>query len=302
MKPNKATLWLFPRVQPRRDVMWAHLDPGRFERILKYVKKNYTILPLLEILDTKPLNVRKPLAAITFDDGYRDFLEYSLPIMDQLKIPSAIYIVTDCITNNKPTWTFEVDYLFYHTGKLQIVWNFDTQILPLNFRQNKFGSKDELLSFCLKFKQYIKKIPEESRKQIMEDLFNSFDDVTIPDNLMMNWSEINQIIQSGVDVGSHTVKHPPLATLNKAGIDKELQQSRSDFFNYTGTMPKVISYPVGSYNQEVKDAAKLAGYSYGLAVKQKLYNTLADDKFEVPRIELYNEPFWKSWLRMKEYG
>lgn len=301
MKKNKATILLFHRVHPVRDVMWDPMDPKRFENILKFVKKNYTVLPLLEILDTKPAPVKKPLAAITFDDGYKDFIEYSLPIMDRLKIPSSIYIVTDCISKNKPTWTFEVDYLFFNTNKLQIDWTIDTSFLPDDFKKDKFINKQELIAFCLKFKQYIKKIPEEKRRILLQDLLRSFNDVTIPADLMMSWKEVKQIINAGVEVGSHTVTHPPLATLSKADLDKELQESKAEFFNNTGINTRVISYPVGSYNQQVKEASLLAGYDFGLAVNHTIYDVNNRDTFEIPRIELYNEPFWKSWLRIKQY-
>ncbi|MEO6231587.1 MAG: polysaccharide deacetylase family protein [Ferruginibacter sp.] len=298
---DKASILLFHRVHAVRDVMWDPMDPKRFEYVLKFVKKNYTILPLLEILDTNIKSNKKPLAAITFDDGYRDFIEYSMPIMDRLKIPSSMYVVTDCITNDRPTWTFEVDYLFFNTKKLQINWNTDTSILPVEFRKSKFVNKKEMIAFCFQFKQFIKKIPEQNRLDLIEDLFNSFDDVVIPTGLMMNWKEVNEIISAGVEVGSHTVTHPPLATLSEAQMDKELQMSREEFFKNTGVNPRVISYPVGSYNEQVKNAAVKAGYDYGLAVNHKKFNLNTRDKFEIPRIELYNEPFWKSWLRLKRY-
>lgn len=302
MKKTEASILLFHRVHPVRDVMWDPMDPKRFEIILKFIKKNYILLPLLEILKTKSTNTKKPLAAITFDDGYMDFIDYSLPIMDRLKIPASMYIVTGCISENKPPWTFEVDYLFFHTKKLLINWNIDISFMPAALQKNKFVNKKELIAFCLKFKQHLKLIPEQKRKRLIHDLLCSFNDVTIPTGLMMSWNEINQIINHGIEVGSHTATHPPLATLDGDDIQKELEGSRSEFFKYTGTNPKIISYPLGSYNQKVKEASATAGYEYGLAVNYKKYDLLSDDDFEIPRIELYNEPFWKSWLRIKQYA
>jgi hypothetical protein len=45
----------------------------------------------------------------------------------------------------------------------------------------------------------------------------------------------------------------------------------------------------------------LAGYDYGLAVNHATHNTHSGNKFEIPRIELYNEPFWKSLIRIEGY-
>ena len=257
MKKNKVSTLLFHRVHPVRDVMWDPIDPARFEFILRFLKKKYTVLPLLEILDSTPAYTKKPLAAVTFDDGYRDFIDYSVPIMDQLKIPSSMYVVTDCISNDKPTWTFEMDYLFFNTHKLQIDWSFDIGFLPGKFRKNKFANKKELIAFCLEFKQYLKIIAEENRKILTRDLFRSFNDVTIPRGLMMNWNEVNQIINAGIEVGSHTVTHPPLATISKPDLERELQLSKSEYFKYTGKDPRVIAYPVGSCNEQVNTVLNL---------------------------------------------
>lgn len=300
MKKNSATILLFHRVHPVRDPMWDPMDPAKFDRILQFVKKKYTVLPLLEILHQIPAG-KKPVAAVTFDDGYRDFIEYSLPIMENLQIPSSLYVVTDCISKGRPTWTFEVDYLFSHTNRLKIHWSQDMDFLPENLRQDKFVNKQELIKFCLVFKQYIKKVQSEKRNIMIADLFRSFDDVSIPGNLMMTWAEVNQVISAGVEVGSHTVTHSPLATLAPDELDMELQQSRTAYFEHTGAMPQVISYPVGSYNQQVKQAATAAGYQFGLAVNHRRYDADIQDDFEIPRVELYNEPFWKSWMRMKGY-
>ena len=302
MKKNKVSILLFHRVHPVRDVMWDPIDPARFEFILRFLKKNYTVLPLLEILDSTPAYTKKPLAAVTFDDGYRDFIDYSVPIMDQLKIPSSMYVVTDCISNDKPTWTFEMDYLFFNTHKLQIDWSFNIGFLPRRFRKNKFANKKELIAFCLEFKQYIKIIADENRKILIQDLFRSFNDVTVPRGLMMNWNEVNQIINAGIEVGSHTVTHPPLATISKPDLERELQLSKSEHFKYTGRDPRVIAYPVGSCNEHVKKSAALAGYNYGLALNNKIYDPGTADKFEIPRIELYNESFGRTWLRIKQFG
>jgi len=42
----------------------------------------------------------------------------------------------------------------------------------------------------------------------------------------------------------------------------------------------------------------MAGYKFGLAVNQKFYNSVTDDLFAIPRVELYNEPMWKCKLRI----
>jgi hypothetical protein len=66
-----------------------------------------------------------------------------------------------------------------------------------------------------------------------------------------------------------------------------------------GYFPLTISYPVGSYNSTTIEQSQLAGYKIGLAVKQKVYDPFQDSNFEIPRIELYNESWLKTRLRIE---
>jgi peptidoglycan/xylan/chitin deacetylase (PgdA/CDA1 family) len=85
---------------------------------------------------------------------------------------------------------------------------------------------------------------------------------------------------------------------NTKELTYELNHSAQRIKNELGEFPKTISYPNGNYNNKVIDLAKVIGYSYGLAVKQRSFNPKTDNLFEIPRIELYKEPMWKTKLRI----
>ena len=78
----------------------------------------------------------------------------------------------------------------------------------------------------------------------------------------------------------------------------ELNFSAQRIQQELGYFPKTISYPVGSYNETTIKLSKEAGYELGLAVKQSIYNSEKDTLFELPRIELYNESWWKTKMRI----
>ena len=52
---------------------------------------------------------------ILFDDGYKDNLDFAAPILSRYQCPASFYVVTQCIDQNIPTWTYQVDYLFQYT-------------------------------------------------------------------------------------------------------------------------------------------------------------------------------------------
>ena len=295
----KATILLFHRVHPARDILWDPMDPKLFEKLMRFVSEKYEVLPLKELCLNNNRS-KKPLLSITFDDGFKDFTEYALPILDKYNLHSTMYVVTDCVENDLPTWTYILDYLFFHTRKLEISF-FDYGEDCREFALYQWVSKKEQVLYCKKFKQALKKIDSHRRTKIIDFFKSQFDDVDIPSGLMLSWQELKSIDKSKVDIGSHTISHPPLATINdEEELMTEIKNSGEIIKRQLGISPVSISYPVGSYNDKVKMLSSKAGYKIGLAVDQKIYNTTRHDLFAVPRIDLYNDSFLRN--KLKIYG
>lgn len=293
-KQDKAIL-LFHRVLPVRDPLWDPIDPALFADTLKYVNKHFHVVTLDEILFSGETHSSKPFAALTFDDGYRDFIDYAMPVLDEHKLKASMFVVTDCIDKGMPTWTYIMDHIFANSRKME--WkDFDVALLPETFRKTSWQTQEEKLSYCRKFKQHIKWIPANDRDKIIDSLVANFDDAEYPANMMMNWDQLRQIKTAGYEIGSHSVTHPSLATINDLdSIKFEFTESAKRIKEEIGTFPSTFSYPLGGYDERVKQIACETGYKAALAVNYKKYNPAKQDIYEVPRIELYSE----SWLKTK---
>lgn len=295
----KATVLLFHRVNPVRDVLWDPMAPELFEKIMQFVGKRYEVLSLKELCLEKPVTKKPPLA-ITFDDGFRDYIDYALPVLKKHNFHSTMYVVTDCVDQNIPTWTYVMDYLFYHTKKLTLP-QFDYGEECAAFAVFNWQNKEDQISYCRKFKQSLKKVSNSKREAIMQSFMAGFDDVKMPRDLMLTWDELRSFKNEQIDIGSHSVSHPPLATIgDDLELEREIKTSGAIIKEKLGFFPDSISYPVGSYSKRVKDVSENAGYRIGLAVDQKLYNSDKQDLFAVPRIELYNDSFLRN--KIKIYG
>ena len=293
-----SSILTFHRIHPDRDPLWDPIDPLLFRKLLRYVQKNYTVLPLEELCLSAPRTPKRPLA-ITFDDGYRDYIDYALPILDEFKFHSSMYVVTDCVEKGVPTWTYVFDYLFTNTSRLKID-EADYGPFCKNFRVFQWAGKHEQMAYAGRFKQFLKKAPAAVRKIVLQHLAASFTDVEVPQGLMMTWDDLRSLKGANLALGSHTVTHPPLATIeDKTELQNEIAGSRQVMAEKLGEAPLTISYPVGSYNQTVKDLSQAAGYQIGLAVDHILYNNQSRHLFAVPRIELYNDSYFRNVLRIR---
>jgi peptidoglycan/xylan/chitin deacetylase (PgdA/CDA1 family) len=289
--------FLFHRVSDDADRLWPPMSTSLFRSLIAYITRQYHVVNLEEyLLSNERIQTKKRLATILFDDGYKDNIEYALPILEEYKCPASFYVVSDCIDKNIPTWTYITDYLFQHTRAQAL--ELDMEFVPATLRQTQFKSPDDRLNFGSRLKPWMKGLQNKARQQVLARLQSSFHDVQLP-STMMNWNDLRQMQQAGYTVGSHSVTHPLLATV-EADDDLffELKGSADRIQAELGKSPVTISYPIGSYDERVKAYSRQAGYQLGLAVDQRFYDSIADDLFAIPRVELYNEPMWKCRMRI----
>lgn len=288
--------FLFHRVNPVRDKLWDPMDVKLFDKCIHFIKNHYEIV---QIEDFYHLDLNSKLnryATISFDDGYKDNIEFAAPILEKYNVKASFYVVTDCIDKNIPTWTHELKHRFLYTKKNQINLNFD--FLPNEFQKTYFSSQTERVAYVLKLKPILLKISYEQKILILDEVRKSFNDMDLPE-IMMSWDDLKQLQSQGHKIGSHTVTHAMLGTTkNQETINFELKESFNKITKILGKEPETIAYPVGSYNHLVKINAKNIGYKYGLAVTQNIHKPNEHDMFEIPRIELYNESWLKTRLRI----
>ena len=81
------------------------------------------------------------------------------------------------------------------------------------------------------------------------------------DELHMNEQEIKALIDAGMELGSHTYSHNPLAKIEEKYLVWELDTSRYWLKKkFDGYIVRTLAYPNGSYNSTVAAAAKKYGF------------------------------------------
>ena len=101
-----------------------------------------------------------------------------------------------------------------------------------------------------------------------------------------NLDQLKEMRDSGlIDIQSHTVTHPRLATLSNQKIQEELSNSKKYIKVNLNIESTAICYPYGSFNEFTKSMSKELGYNYGLAMDGGVYYTTKHkDIYSIPRI------------------
>jgi peptidoglycan/xylan/chitin deacetylase (PgdA/CDA1 family) len=72
-----------------------NLAPARLDQQLRWLSENAECVPLAEALQRCASDTRrKPVVALTFDDGFANFRQEALPLLERYGIPATLFVVT----------------------------------------------------------------------------------------------------------------------------------------------------------------------------------------------------------------
>lgn len=73
----------------------------------------------------------------------------------------------------------------------------------------------------------------------------------IPVLEIMNWDEVIEMANNGIDFGAHTVNHPNLTKLTYDKAEEEITRSKSILEKRIGKTPHFFAYPYGYFNKNI---------------------------------------------------
>jgi peptidoglycan/xylan/chitin deacetylase (PgdA/CDA1 family) len=100
---------------------------------------------------------------------------------------------------------------------------------------------------------------------------------------LLDWDQIAEIGETGIECGAHSYSHPQLDTLSIASARREVFHSKEVLENRLGRRITSFSYPHGYYSKAVRRLVQEAGYTSACGVKHAMSGT-ADDHFSLARI------------------
>lgn len=96
---------------------------------------------------------------------------------------------------------------------------------------------------------------------------------------LLSEEEVGELARLGLEVGSHSLSHPDLRTLDASALANELGGSKDAIERLTGRPCRTFAYPFGLYDERVTAAVADAGYELALAWQPGPWRRL-----EVPRL------------------
>ncbi len=102
---------------------------------------------------------------------------------------------------------------------------------------------------------------------------------------LMSHKQINELLNSGFEVGSHTLEHLDLTLLNKKNKIKQIIESKNKLENFFNINVKSFSFPYGHYDNEIINLLS-DDYQFAVTTKPSIFDSNKFKYLEMPRVSI----------------
>ena len=291
---NKAVILAYHRVLKNSDAMHGGIiNSYAFDKQMEVLSKLFNVIKLSEVSGYIRNNSLPDYSVcITFDDGYADNFEVALPILKKWNLPATFFIATGFLDGG----------IMWNDSITESIRTFPGKRLDL--RSSGLGVYDISDSSRYKISREIvlsvKYFPYDKRQKLVSTLIKK-SGIDVPNNIMMSSEQVKGLVDSGMDVGAHTINHPILSKIPLEDASNEIVESKKILAHLTNTEVDLFAYPNGrpesDYTQEHVNIIQQQGFKAAVSTN---WNTVtsASNLFELPRMGYLDSNQYKFYYHM----
>ena len=231
-------------VPPRAGSFQPHegmnVTPEQFEAHLAHLARHFDVLPL-DALVARWLDGGdrpRPAVAITFDDAYRNNLEFAVPLLERYSCPATIFVAVGYIDTGRPFWWESIEHW---------VRDCDRRV-ELDGEPFDLHALDEKHRLFEALRLRLTSAAPASCDALLasaRELLGARGDAP---TTTMSWREIEALAErGGVTFGPHTVNHAAVSRLSDAELEQELAGSQQELARHVRAPSAIFAYPYGRY-------------------------------------------------------
>lgn len=266
---------------------WTVVRRCDFLRQIDYLARHFRIVSLGEALaaiqgDDGNGTQRRPMAVITFDDGYAGNHRHLLPIVESRQVPVTVFIATEAVETQRLYW---YDRLI---NGLQGGRPIDLDLSDLRsatYRINRVAGAENWREIQ-RLLSDLKRLEPARRAAVVEDILATLPagDGDRPAVRPLTIPELRELAVSPlVTIGAHSHCHNILTQLPDPSVRDSLETCKRRLEEWTGRPPHYFAYPNGSYDARVCGLVEEAGFKCALTTQSRPWKR-GDSLLTIPRI------------------
>lgn len=272
---------MYHEVAPRNSPVFRHLGvlcttPEGFKRQVDWLSQHFEIISMDEAVRRLQDGSAGESRAVvlTSDDGWIGFHQHATAFLHQRKLPATVYVITGTLHGQLP-WYVRWRLLLRRNGH---ILEFLAHELG---RFEPFPSTDEAMQALRGLD--VARI-EQLWEMVVEQL--SVDVSKLPQGWFIGEGEVREMVEWGVTVGAHTVRHPMLTHELEQNARWEIAECRRHLQELCGNEVVHFAYPAGDYNGKVVQMVREAGYSSAVTTDYG-WNASGADQYRLRRIDIH---------------
>ena len=277
---------MYHRVAPTEDDLWGIcVEPDRFAEQIAALKRVRQVVTLDEILAWRSgaRGADRPLAAVTFDDGYHDAFSTALPILERLDCAATVYVATGLVGTDKAFWWDELVRLVMAAPPASPPLQLLVGHAPLTWAvADDRGGRQRV---CRQVRRRLRDLEPAHIDAQMDAIcvWSGGRRGARAEDRAMSGEEVRKLSQSLVTIGGHTVRHPSLPSLSPAAQSAEIAESRRACEAWTGRPIEHFAYPFGHYDRASLRGVREAGFRSACATTPGVVRPWTDP-LRLPRL------------------
>jgi peptidoglycan/xylan/chitin deacetylase (PgdA/CDA1 family) len=263
---------------------------GMLERHLDWIAMRFHVVRLDELRTRAECGrERRPLAAITFDDGYRDVYEHAFPLLMRKGLPATVFVTTSHV--GTPA-VHPHDKLYLLLARAALRWrSFSDELLRV-LRSLGLPLAPTTLTAAARsagaaLRTLLTMLPQRDVHRVIEAL-EAQQGLSGPTPIgfrSMTWDMLRDLSRCGIAIGSHTKTHTLLTNEDRARAADEISDSARALGDGLQQPPTAFSYPDGRFDAAVVGMVARAGYR--VAVTTCRHRDATHPWLTVPRLMLW---------------
>jgi peptidoglycan/xylan/chitin deacetylase (PgdA/CDA1 family) len=224
----------------RFDPALLSATPALFAQQMRFLVEHYHVLSIADLLSAltsgQPLPPRSVM--VTFDDGYRGFLDTAWPVLQSLQIPAILFVATDYLSaDGRSFWWDQLYRAFSQTEREDLR-------LPSVGSWSLRGPEQRMKVFA-EVKGYMQRVNHHRAMSLVEEILETLGVPPRVDRTVLTWQDVRHLCAGGLYVGAHTRSHPILSRVTLKEARQEIIGSQQDLSRELGQAWPVFAYPSG---------------------------------------------------------
>jgi Polysaccharide deacetylase len=241
------------RVSDSKGSFWDPCPIDVFRQFIDEARKHFNICSFYEL---QTFNT-KPKLILSFDDGYLDFYENVVPILDSYSLVCNQNLIPNCLMKQRPPLNVLIqDFagLAPESVLRKVDWGF------------KFENENNLRLELLQFSRAVKRQKKQEQNLLFASIYPQIESyLEFTSAKMMTLEQVRNLPKL-VTLGNHSFEHINANAMSLNEWKKDLQASQDWLEINCRVSSKIYAFPNGDYSQTHIEVLQELGFNHILLV------------------------------------